>query len=551
MPPKQFDISIIIVNFNVKYFVEQCLRSIRSAREGLKVEIFVVDNGSSDDSLAYLRPRFDDVIFIDTGANLGFGKANNVALEQAKGRYLLILNPDTLIGEDSLREMIRYMDDHPEVGVMGPKILTRTGAFDRTSKRGLPTPWVAFCRLSGLSKLFPRSPIFGRYDLLYLDPDESNEVDSLAGSCMMVRDTTYEQVGGFDEDFFMYGEDIDLCYRIKLSGWKVQYAPVTKIVHFRGESTRRSNFDRDKAFYGAMHLFVEKHFRQKYPIFGHRLIDFGIILARLVAKFSKIAPSLLWGLMDGIGLLALLHLGRYIRFGGEWFSPTVFFVMSLYSLIWVLSLALLGAYGNRRGNIGVLWLGIGLGLLVNSSLTFFVKQVAYSRLVLLEGALLGGLYVWGWRILFSRLKTQAGWQRFYKRRTLIVGTGEVSRKVVIALRNQAELPYLPIGLIDPDEQTVGSFIENLPVLGGESDIARLAGQEEVEEVLFAYDQMDYNRVLQVVGKIGEKRGINFKVIPPETAAHTDRLAPLLSVEFLTPRGLGSSLRKIATLVIRQ
>jgi GT2 family glycosyltransferase len=181
MTPDAVDISIIIVNFNVKYFVEQCLRSVAAASEGVSVEVFVVDNGSTDGSLEYLRPLFPTVRFIDNITNSGFGSANNVAMKISLGRYLLILNPDTLIGSDSLRAMVKYMDDNPQVGASGPKILTRTGEFDRTCKRGLPTPWVGFCRLSGLSRLFPQSRLFGKYDLLYLDSDTPAEVDALSG----------------------------------------------------------------------------------------------------------------------------------------------------------------------------------------------------------------------------------------------------------------------------------------------------------------------------------------------------------------------------------
>ncbi len=549
---RPYDVSVIIVNYNVKYFAEQCIRSVYAAARDLKIEIFLVDNESNDGSLEHLIPRFPDVTFIDNQKNLGFGRANNIAMAQATGRQLLILNPDTLIREDSLSMMIQYMEENQTVGAMGPKILTRDGSFDKTSKRGLPTPWVAFCRISGLSVLFSGSKLFGRYELLYLDQDQSAEVDSLAGSCMMIRAETYEQVGGFDEDFFMYGEDIDWSYRIKLAGWNVHYAPVTEIVHFRGESTRRSNFDRDKAFYGAMHLFVDKHFRSKYPFLGHKLIDFGIILARLASQFKQLYRRIGWAFIDWVGLWCALSLGRWIKWGSEseW-SLKVMFIVSLYASVWVLSLAGFGAYGRRRGDVTPLIFGMGLGILINSSFTFFFNQFAYSRLVLLLGGGIGGVLIGGWRISLKQLQKSAPWRWFYQRRVLIVGVGEVGQTVLNRLRNEKNAPYYPVGFIDPDESIVGSFVDNLPVLGGEKELDRLTNQEEIEEIFFAYDSVDYDRVLKAVGRIGKQRGINFKVITPETAAQTDGMNPLLSVEYLSPRRLGQSLRKIATLVVKQ
>lgn len=553
LPVRDYDVSVIIVNYNVKYFAEQCIRSVFAAMNGLKVELFLVDNWSTDGSIEHLKSLFPDVHYIANEQNLGFGRANNLALSRATGRNLLILNPDTLVREDSLRKMVQYMDENPKVGAMGPKILTREGSFDKTSKRGLPTPWVAFCRISGLSVLFPHSKLFGRYDLLYLDPDKPAHVDSLAGSCMLVRGETYDQIGGFDEDFFMYGEDIDWSYRIKLAGWEVHYAPVTQIVHFRGESTRRSSeFDRDKAFYGAMHLFVDKHFKHKYPFFGHKLIDLGIVLARMFAGLRQLYRKIGWSFIDWISLWSALAAARVIKWGldSEW-SLRVMFVIFLYATVWMFCIAAFGGYGKKRGQIMPLIWGVGLGFLINSSFTFFFNQFAYSRLVMLLGGGIGGLFIYGWRVVLNQLQRSAPWRWFYQRRTLIVGVGEVGLNVLKRLRKDQNAPYFLVGFVDPDESVVGSFVENLPVLGGESDLARLTSQEEIEEIFFAYDRVDYDRVLNVVGLIGKQRGINFKVITPETAKLESGLMPLLSVEYLSPRRFGQSLRKIAALVVKQ
>ena len=547
----QIDVSVIIVNHNVKYFAEQCLRSVEAATGSLSVEVFLVDNGSTDGSVEYLKPRFPDVEFIEPGENLGFGKGNNLALKRAQGRFLLILNPDTLLGEDSLEKLIDYLDVHPEVGAAGPKILTREGCFDVTSKRGFPTPWVAFCRLSGLSRLFPRSKVFGRYDLLYLSPDEHAEVDSLDGACMMIRKEAYRKVGGFDEDFFMYGEDLDLCYRINQAGYRIHYAPVTKIVHFKGESSRRSSINRVRAFYDAMYLFVDKHFKHRYPFFAHWLIYIGIFLAETAAHVRRVWRRVIWPLADWLGILLMLALGRIIRWGVIGLSLPVGFSLVVQASVWTVSLLGFGAYGSRRGQTSPLIWGMLLGFLVNSSFTYFFKQFAYSRFVTLFGLAAGLIFIIGWRTALRQLRKTGAWRRFYQRRTLIVGVGETSQKTVKQIRTGGELPYHLIGFVDPDESAIGSLIDGLPVLGNEGELSLLIEQEEIEEVFFAFDKVDHIRVLETISRIGRKRGINFKIIAPDSPVQPDGRIPLLSLEYLRPRGFGQSLRKITTLIMKR
>ena len=542
------DVSVVIVNYNVKHFADQCLRSIYASQGNLAIEIFLVDNASTDGSIEYLQDIYQEVVFIINEDNLGFGRANNIALRKAKGRYLLILNPDTLLGEDSLGAMVDYMDNSPAVGAMGPMILTRDGSFDISSKRGLPTPWVAFCRLSGLARLFPRTKLFGRYNLLYLDQDKIAEVDALAGSCMIVRREVYECIGGFDEDFFMYGEDIDWCHRIKLNGWQVHYAPVTKIVHFKGESTRRSDINRDHAFYGAMHLFVEKHFKGRYPRATHWLIDIGILLALGMAKLGTLWRLISWSMIDWIGIWGVLALGRLIRWGTVGISLSTGLAITLQTTVWTLCLAGFGAYGRRRGQLLPLIWAISLGFLINSSFTYFFKQIDYSRFLNLFGFVVGGLVIWAWRLLLNKLPGISLYKRFYKRRTLLIGTGEVGRLANNRLKTE-DLPYIPVGFVDLDQADVGTMIDGLPVLGSENEIPDLVEQEEIEEVLFTYDRIDYNRVLNTISQTGRKRRVSFKVITPEITVKPDGLLPLLSVEYLSPRGLKAKLRKFTTLVL--
>lgn len=254
-------LSIIIVNYNVKYFLEQCLCSVMQAMQGLQAEVFVVDNASQDGSIEYLSHKFNSVIFIPSSQNLGFAKANNLALGKAKGKYILYLNPDTIIGENTLRDCIQFLDEHKEAGALGVQMLDGSGNFLPESKRSFPAVGVAFWKLCGMASLFPRSSLFNRYALGHLDKDAVHEVDVLAGAFMMVRKTVADSIHGFDEDYFMYGEDIDMSKRIKDNGFKNYYHGHIKIIHFKGESLSKASIKHIGRFYNAMIVFVGKHYK--------------------------------------------------------------------------------------------------------------------------------------------------------------------------------------------------------------------------------------------------------------------------------------------------
>ena len=278
-------LSIIIVNYNVKYFLEQCLESALSAIKNITAEIIVVDNHSSDGSMEYLIPRFPDVLFIENSKNTGFSKANNQAIEQAQGEYVLLLNPDTVIGENALTNVCRFMDENPQAGAVGVKMLDGCGEFLPESKRGFPSPWNSFCKIAGLAKLFPQSKRFGEYHLRYLDENKIHEVPVLAGAFMLLRRKTLEKSGLPDERFFMYGEDIDLSYRISLAGYANYYFP-EPIIHYKGESTKK-DIKYVKHFYEAMLIFFNKHYPHSNRVFK-LLIRIAIVASGTISALQKI-----------------------------------------------------------------------------------------------------------------------------------------------------------------------------------------------------------------------------------------------------------------------
>ena len=252
-------LSVIIVNYNVKYYLEQCLESVRRASQGLQVEVFVVDNLSTDGSVSYLEERFPEVRFIANQENVGFARANNQAIRLSTGRYVLLLNPDTIVAENTFTDFIAFMDAHPEAGGAGAYMLRFDGAFAPESRRALPTPFVSFCKMSGLAALFPKSRVFGRYYMRYLDENKVEEIEIISGAFMWLRREALDKAGLLDEDFFMYGEDIDLSYRIMKSGYKNYFLP-SRMLHYKGESTEKSSYRYVYTFYEAMRLFFRKHY---------------------------------------------------------------------------------------------------------------------------------------------------------------------------------------------------------------------------------------------------------------------------------------------------
>ncbi|MBC7848648.1 MAG: glycosyltransferase family 2 protein [Chitinophagaceae bacterium] len=269
------DVSIIIVNYNVKYFLEQCLRSVAKAIETLDAEVFVVDNCSTDDSMSYLKDKFSFVQFLTNERNEGFAIANNRALANAQGRTILFLNPDTILGESSLTNSIQFLQSSSDIGAVGVRMIDGSGKYLPESKRGFPDAWTSFCKMSGLTRLFPGSKIFAPYYLGHLISTQNHVVDALSGAFMLVKKQALEKIGGFDERFFMYAEDIDLSYRIQKAGYKNYFFSDTTIIHFKGESTTR-NGEHSRLFYRAMIQFVEKHYSGKTAGIERFLLKMGI-----------------------------------------------------------------------------------------------------------------------------------------------------------------------------------------------------------------------------------------------------------------------------------
>ena len=274
------DISIIIVSYNTRELLGDCLKSIKSATKSLKVEVFVVDNNSKDKTVEMVSNKFPDVLLTSNKTNLGFSKANNQAIRKAKGKYILILNPDTILQPETLDKMFKFMNKNKDIAVATCRVQLPNGNLDRDCRRRYPTPWRAFTYFSGLSKIFAHSKIFDQYQMGYVSNKQMHEIESCVGAFMFIRKFALDKVGLFDEDFFFYGEDLDLCWRFKQKGFKIYYTPITKIIHYKGAAsglkstsvhlTKATQESKKRALFESVHameLFYKKHLQVKYPFF--------------------------------------------------------------------------------------------------------------------------------------------------------------------------------------------------------------------------------------------------------------------------------------------
>jgi GT2 family glycosyltransferase len=456
------DLSIIIVNYNVKEFLQNLLNSISKASSNISREIIIVDNASDDGSVEMIREKFTSAQLISNKKNLGFGKANNQALEIAKGKYILLINPDTVVSEDTFEKLISFFKDNQDAGLAGCKILNPDGSLQLACRRSFPGPWTSFCKVTGLSNLFPNSKIFARYNLTYLNENQTYEVDAISGSFMMMRKEVYDKVGGFDEEFFMYGEDLDLCYRIQKAGYKVFYFPDTQIIHYKGESTKRSSFDETNLFYSAMHLFVKKHLSSSFLV--EAILRSAIGVRKVFTFLGKSQLAIISAIIDFILFDICLFLAEriYINFSSwEGFNTSDYFIIyTIPALIHITIAALAGVY--RRDSLSVLrnFLAVAISFIILTSITFFFKQFAYSRAVVLISYFILVISTSFWRVilkLFFRVGIKI--DDISRSRTLVIGTNNHAVKVANKLKSKRTDYRSVAGLIGKYHSDIGKEID--------------------------------------------------------------------------------------------
>lgn len=543
------DISVIIVNYNVREFLRHCLLSLRQALEPLAAEIFVVDNASNDGSVEMVRQEFSDVQLIANRENAGFARANNQALQQAAGRVVVLLNPDTVVQADTFTAIQTFFEKHPETGMVGCKVLNPDGTLQLACRRSFPTPWVAFTRLSGLSQLFPKSRWFGRYNLTYLPEDETAEVEAISGSFMAVRREALAQVGWLDEDFFLYGEDLDWCFRLRQAGWKIHYFPGTQIIHFKGESAKQSDLDNLRLFYQAMGQFVRKHFRPDSPSNFYKekswwwrvaywLLHVAIWIRALLAFAESLSRKLAAPLLDLTLMQLSMAVAVWLRFETWEILPRFLVVDAVYSFIWLICLALFGCYRQSRYSFYQAFAAAAFGFFINASLTYFFKQYAFSRAVVLVAGVMNILLLASWRLLAKMSSSPFIFSKGKSRRTVVVGDFAADATLLEKLKSRRDHSYELVGLVSLNHDEIGKYYAGLPVLtsldhfeewltaahsawalarkqSSQLSFKKSKGKAGIQQVIFSTPRISFGRMLDVMSHSGGAEPLSFKLVPSQ------------------------------------
>lgn len=495
-------LSVIIVNYNVKHFLEQCLNSVYSSEralacgDSLEIETFVVDNNSVDGSVEMVLEKFPQVSTIANKDNPGFAKANNQALKIAQGDYLLLLNPDTIVEKDTFVKCIDFMMQHRDCGALGVKMINGEGVFLKESKRGFPTPETSFYKISGLIRLFPHHPKIARYYMGHLSDDETNEIEILPGAYIMMSRESYEKVGGLDESYFMYGEDIDFSWRFILAGYKNYYLPTARIIHYKGESTKKGSMNYVYTFYNAMVIFARKYFRGKNARIYISLINMAIWaragLSFVKRIFDKIAEPLVDFLVALGGFIAIKQLWATFWAENVSYYPAVYswIVIPFYILFMMLVSWLYGGY-DKPLKITRLIRGMGLGcLLLLAFYSLLDETQRYSRMVLLLGS--------AWSII-SAIAIRIPKMRKHKDNTLLVGGPDETQRVEQLIRNYG----IDTILIEHADPAKGIQLDELIRVFKITDVVFCGRDIQTQEII---NQMSSLKAT----------GVRFKIVPSDS-----------------------------------
>ena len=510
-------LSVIIVNYNVQYFLEQCLHSVFKSGEDLPMEVFVVDNNSNDGSVEMVKKKFPRVKLIANTENLGFSRANNQAIRQASGRYILLLNPDTVVEDNTLPKVVGFMEKHRDAGGLGVKMLDGQGKFLPESKRGLPTPGVAFCKIFGLSALFPKSKVFGKYHLGYLDNGQTHQVEVLSGAFMLLRKEALDRAGLLDEDFFMYGEDIDLSYRLVKAGYRNYYYPGARIIHYKGESTKKSSINYVMVFYRAMVIFAGKHFSRKNARIFSVLINLAIYLRAMVAILSRFIRRIFWPALDAAiiygGFFYLTNYWGHQMFAadGTYYPPGFMYLMvPAYIIIWLSAVYISGGYDRPPGLFRIVR-GIGLGtvaiLVIYALLPIHLR---FSRALILLGSVWALFSMLFTRTVFTLIKDKTlHVGKSGKKRVIVVGREKEAGRIFQMLRQGGHTSFM--GLVSPEEELPG----NGGYLGTADQLEDITAIYQINEIIFCAGDISSRSIINTMSGLQDKQ-LNFKIAPPES-----------------------------------
>jgi len=501
-------LSVVIVNYNVAYFLEQCLSSVYNSEVNFEFEVFVVDNNSVDNSLEMVKEKFPQVYLIANDFNAGFSKANNQAIRISKGEFVLLLNPDTLIQPDTLQKSVDFMENHPDAGGLGVMMVDGKGKFLPESKRGLPTPSAAFFKMFGLSALFPHHPKLSAYHLGHLDKNQTHEIDVLSGAYMLMRKETLDKVGLLDESYFMYGEDIDLSYRIQLGGYKNYYLPETRIIHYKGESTKKDSLNYVFVFYKAMIIFAKKHFSQRNARAFSILINMAIVfkagLSILTGFFRKFLVAFIDFLLIYIGLFGFAaYWGPHFADQAHLYPPIFLNVfMPAYILLIMITSYYSGGYDNPL-KLQKLIKGQLLGiLLVFVFYALLPENFRFSRATLLFAAFYIPTISIIWRLALAgkRFNILELSSKITKRLVLIGGESEINR--VNELLQKTAIKIERVISITSENISLNRLNETIKI-------------HKINELVFCAKDMTSAEIIDIMTNLNHHH-LDFKIAPPES-----------------------------------
>ena len=505
-PPTTPGISIVIVSYNVREYLDACIQSIHHAAETFAgaIEVIVFDNDSRDGTLALLKPRYPEVTWLKSDRNLGFGTGCNRGAALATQDLILFLNPDTLLSQDTFQVMWDFMRNQEQVGVAGCKIVNRDGSLQLACKRSFPSPQVAAFKFMGLSGLFPKSRVFGRYNLTFLDENKTHEVDAVSGSFMCVKTELFRAVGGFDEDFFMYGEDLDICFRIKLLGKRNFYHPQTTAIHFKGESAKSKPFRSFLYFYESMVIFSKKHFELRALPLGFfwlgvtllALANFGYSRFQRwqrwltdLALVNGILAAVTYAYMGYLGMSSPYHTDRSLYF----------FWHSLVSVSVLAPMAYIGDYGRFVPKLKTIFATLCVSFLGFFSLSFFIREEAYSRVAFAFAALFSIVSLTAWRFMGIQGGKFVAKVMGSTKRIAILGNNSRARKLADLIQQDKLEGYEFVGFIKLGAGRVSQDImQNL--IGDLSTLPSIVKKVELQGVVIAVEEGAFQTAVKLLSE---------------------------------------------------
>ena len=495
--------------------MEQCLISVSKAIQSIDAEIFVVDNNSVDGSVLMVQEKFPNVNLIINKENNGFSSANNQAIRLSNGEYVLLLNPDTVVEEDTFKKCINFMDSHLDAGGLGVKMIDGKGEFLPESKRGLPTPAAAFYKIFGLSSLFPKSKLMGKYHLGFLSKDENHSIDVLSGAFMLLRKKALDKIGLLDESFFMYGEDIDLSYRLILGGYKNYYFSKTSIIHYKGESTKKTSVNYVFVFYNAMIIFAKKHFSKKNARLFSLLINIAIYIRAFIALSVQFLKKLFLPIVDfSSTVIVIFTIAKYYQSFTNIIFPinVLYMAMVVYALTWTLLTYILGGYDKPYQISSVLksWVLGTIALLAVYAL--LPKEIQFSRSIILLSSIGFLLISILNRIIFhylnwGKIKTSIKEKKSFA----VVGSKSEGNRIKNLLEQVAQIDQLYF--VNPNannSENNQSFDAQLNQL---YDLVKI---KRIDEVVFCAKDISAQSTIEIMSKFSSIQKVDFKISQPNT-----------------------------------